>query len=98
MDSPRSVKRTQIVILVNRRVFTVWQCDAGAIEDGLSEQVVVAFKSAGGGSQCVPDLLPALEGWRCIPELISLAAQLAFSHWVVTFPFRPLSLQGLVTP
>lgn len=88
----------QKAILVNRRVFTVRQCDAGPVEDGLSEQVVVAFKSAGGGSQRVPDLLPALECWRRIPELISLAAQLAFSHRVVAFPFRPLSLQGLVTP
>lgn len=77
---------------------TVWQCDAGPIKDGLSQQVVIALKGAGCSPQRIPDLLPAFECWRRIPELISLAAQLAFSHWVVTFPFRPLSLQGLVTP
>jgi len=76
---------------------TVRQCDAGPVEDGLSQQVVAALKGAGRGPQRVPDLLPALERWRRIPELISLAAQLALSHRVVTFPFRPLSLQGLVT-
>lgn len=77
---------------------TVRQCDAGSIEDGLSQQVVITLKGAGRSSQRVPDLLPALECWRRIPELISLAAQLALSHRVVTFPFRPFSLQGLVTP
>lgn len=77
---------------------TVRQCDAGPIEDGLSQQVVIALKGAGRSPKRIPDLLPALECWRRIPELISLAAQLAFSHRVVTFPFRPLSLQGLVTP
>lgn len=77
---------------------TVRQCDAGPIKDGLSQQVVIALKGAGRSPQCIPDLLPALECWRRIPEFISLAAQLAFSHRVVTFPFRPLSLQGLVTP
>lgn len=77
---------------------TVWQCDAGPVEDGLSQQVVIALKGAGRRPQRIPDLLPALERWRRIPELISLAAQLALRHRVVTFPFRPLSLQGLVTP
>lgn len=76
----------------------MWQCDASPVEDGLSQQVVIALKGAGRSPQSIPDLLPALECWRCIPELISLAAQLAFSHRVVTFPFRSLSLQGLVAP
>lgn len=71
---------------------TVRQCDAGPVEDGLSQQVVIALKGTGSSSQRIPDLLPALERWRCIPELISLAAQLAFGHRVVTLPFRPLSL------
>ena len=77
---------------------TVRQCDASPIKDGLCQQVVIALKGVGRGPQCIPDLLPALERWRRIPELISLAAQLALSHRVVAFPFRPLSLQGLVPP
>lgn len=74
------------------------QRDAGSVQDGLSQQVVTALKGTGRGSQGVPDLLAAVKRRRGIPELISLAAQLAFGHGVVTFPFRPLSLQGLVTP
>lgn len=80
------------------RSVTVWECDAGPIQDGLSQQVVVALKGTGRGTQRIPDLLPALERRRRVPELISLAPQLALGHWIVTFPFRPLSLQGLVPP
>ena len=74
------------------------QGDAGSVQDGLGQHVVAALESAGCGPQCIPDLLPALEGGRRVPELIPLAPQLALSHGVVTLPFRPLSLQGLVSP
>ena len=72
------------------------QGDAGSIQDGLSQLVVVGLGRVGGSLEGIPDLLAALEGGRRVPELIPLAAQLPISHWVVALPLQPLLLQGLV--
>ena len=98
MEDLRWIGHTKQTPESHKTHVTVWQSDAGPIQDGLGQQVIIAFKGTGCSTQRIPDLLPALERWRRVPELISLAPQLAFGHRVVTFPFRPLSLQGLVTP
>lgn len=54
-------------------VLTMWQCDTGSVHYSLGKLVVVAFQCHGGCFQGIPDLLTALEGRRCVPELISLA-------------------------
>ena len=77
---------------------TVWESDAGPINDGLRQLMVVTLEGLGSGLECVPDLLAALEGRCRVPELITLTAQLPVRHRIVTLPFGLLSLQGLVTP
>lgn len=72
------------------------QGDAGSIQDGLSQLVVVGLGRIGSSLEGIPDLLAALEGGRRVPELIPLAPQLAISHWVVALPLQPLLLEGLV--
>lgn len=77
-------------------LLTMRQGDAGSIQDGLSQLMVVGFSSIGSSLEGIPDLLATLEGRRCVPELISLAPQLPISHGVVTLPLEPLLLQGLI--
>lgn len=72
------------------------QGDAGSIQDGLSQLVVVGLGRIGSSLEGIPDLLAALEGGRRVPELIPLAPQLAISHRVVALPLQPLLLEGLV--
>lgn len=74
----------------------MWQGDAGSVQDGLSQLVVVGLGCIGGSLEGIPDLLAALEGGRCVPEFIPLAPQLPIGHWVVALPLQPLLLQGLV--
>lgn len=75
---------------------TMRQGDAGSIQDGLSQLMVVSFRSIGGSLEGIPDLLSALKGRCCVPELISFAPQLPISHGIVTLPLEPLLLQGLI--
>lgn len=75
---------------------TMRQGDAGAVQDGLRQLMVVGLSCIGGGLEGVPDLLAALEGGCCVPELVPFAPQLPVSHGVVTLPLQPLLLQGLV--
>lgn len=74
------------------------QGDAGSVQDGLSQLMVVGLGCIGGGLEGVPDLLAALEGRCCVPELVPFAPQLPVGHGVVTLPLQPLLLQGLVAP
>lgn len=72
------------------------QGDAGSVQDGLSQLVVVGLGRVGGSLEGIPDLLAALEGGRRVPELIPLAPQLPVGHRIVALPLQPLLLQGLV--
>ena len=75
----------------------MWEGDAGSIHNGLGQSVVPCLQSVGRSLECIPDLLASLEGWRRVPELIALAAQLALRQGVVTLPLGFLRLQGLVS-
>ena len=77
---------------------TMRQGDAGSVQDGLSQLVVIGLGCIGGGLEGVPDLLAALEGRCRVPELVPFAPQLPVGHGVVTLPLQPLFLQGLVAP
>lgn len=75
---------------------TVRQSDAGSVHYSLGQLVVVALQGHGGGLQGVPDLLPALERWCRVPELVSLAPQLSLRHWVLALPLGTVFFQRLV--
>lgn len=75
---------------------TVGQCDARSVHYGLGKLVVVALQSHRCSLQCVPDLLPPLEGRSCVPKLVPLGAQLALCHRVVALPLGTVLPQRFI--
>lgn len=59
--------------------------------------MVVALEGVGSSLEGIPNLLAALEGRGCVPELIPLTAELPVRHGVIALPFGLLFLQRLVT-
>lgn len=59
--------------------------------------MVVALEGVGSSLEGIPNLLAALEGRGCVPELIPLTAELPVRHGVIALPFGLLLLQRLVT-
>lgn len=59
--------------------------------------MIIALESMRSSLEGIPNLLATFESWCRVPKLVSLTAQLSVCHGVITFPFRFLFFQGLIT-